>query len=80
MANRRQFIKYGAMAGAGAWAQSRFGWLSKAYAAPLAFGLGDLGRGPAAPALAGAVALGADLVAAVLVGAVLGLLRLAGAG
>jgi FtsP/CotA-like multicopper oxidase with cupredoxin domain len=38
---RRQFIKYGTLAGAGAWAQSKFGWMRKAFAVPLAPGLSD---------------------------------------
>ncbi|MGB5891517.1 MAG: multicopper oxidase domain-containing protein [Thermoanaerobaculia bacterium] len=41
MPTRRQVIKYGTLAGAGAWAQSKFGWMSKAYAVPLASGLSD---------------------------------------
>jgi FtsP/CotA-like multicopper oxidase with cupredoxin domain len=39
-------IKYGTLAGAGAWAQSKFGWMQKAYAIPLASGLSDPAKQP----------------------------------
>ena len=41
MPTRREIIKYGTLAGAGGWSQSKFGWMSKAYALPLTSGLSD---------------------------------------
>jgi FtsP/CotA-like multicopper oxidase with cupredoxin domain len=41
MPTRREFLKYGGLAGAGLWAQAKYGWIHRALAAPLAFGLSD---------------------------------------
>ena len=41
MTTRRQVLKYGGLAGAGLWAESKWGWMRQALAEPLAFGLSD---------------------------------------